>query len=186
MKHIRQILTLLGALAFCAAPVASGQATQQQSGNPEVQQSGGDPIRQLNLTPDQREQIRSIRQQNQAERAAINERVREANRALQAELDLENPNEAVVDQRVRDLGTAQAAAMRMRILTEIRIRRVLSPEQRILLKALQQQAQELRRDRLLTDPLRQQRQAERRALRNQRNGLAPIAPHREDQRRPRL
>jgi Spy/CpxP family protein refolding chaperone len=186
MKHIRQILPLLAALVFCAVPVASGQATQQQSGSPEVQQAGEDPIRQLNLTPEQREQIRSIREQNQAERSAINERVREANRALQAELDLENPNEAVVDQRVRDLGTAQAAAMRMRILTEIRIRRVLSPEQRILLRSLQQQARELRRERLLTDPLRQQRQAERRALQNQRNGLGPIAPRHENQRRPRL
>jgi len=187
MKHIGRISTLLTALVlFAAVQAVYGQATQQQPANQEAQQAGGDPIRQLNLTPEQREQIRAIREQNKAERAAINERLREANRALQAELDNDNPDEAVVEQRVSDLGIAQAAAMRMRILTEIRIRRVLSPEQRIILRSLQQQAQELRRERMLTNPLRQRRQEERRALQNQRNAIRPFLPGRENQRRPRL
>lgn len=189
MKHNGQILTLLAALVlFAATSAIYGQAAQQQPGVPEAQPGGGDPIRQLNLTPEQREQIRSIREQNKTERAAISERLREANRALEAELDSDNPDEAVVDQRVRDLGAAQAAAMRMRILTEIRIRRVLTPEQRIILRSLQQQAKEGRRERLLTNPdERQRRQAERsRALQNQRNGLGPLFPQRENPRRPRL
>jgi Spy/CpxP family protein refolding chaperone len=188
MRNNGQILTSLAALVlFAAAPAIYGQAVQQSSA-PEAQQGGGDPIRQLNLTPEQREQIRSIREQNKAERAAINQRLGEANRALEAELDSDNPDEAVVDQRVRELGAAQAAAMRMRILTEIRIRRVLTPEQRILLRSLQLQAKEIRRERLLTDPdERQRRQAERsRALQNQRNGLGPLFPRRENPRRPRL
>jgi Spy/CpxP family protein refolding chaperone len=186
MKHIGQILTLLAALVlFVTVPAGYGQATQQQPSGQEAQQGGGDLIRQLNLTPEQREQIRAIREQNKAERIAINERVREVNRALQAELDNDNPDEAVVEQRVRDLGNAQAAAMRMRILTEIRIRRVLSPEQRIILHSLQQQAQQLRRERLLNNPLRQQRQEERRALQNQRDAIRPLLP-RQNQRRPRL
>ena len=189
MKHNGQILALLAALVLCAAvPAIYGQAAQQTSGAPETQQGAGDPIRQLNLTPEQREQIRSIREQNKVEREGISERLRDANLALQTELDLENPDEAVVEQRVRDVATAQAAAMRMRVLTEIRIRRVLTREQRILLHSLQQQAQEVRRERLLTSPdERQRRQAERsRALQNQRNGLGPLLPRRENQRRPRL
>ena len=188
MKNNGQILTLLAVLIlFAAVPVTHGQTTQQQPGNPEAQQAGGDPIRQLNLTPEQREQIRSIREQNKTERAAINERLREANFALQTELDLENPDETVVEQRVRDVATAQAAAMRMRVLTEIRIRRVLTREQRVLLHSLQQQAQEIRRERLLTNPEeRQRRQEERsRGLQNQRNGLRPLLPRRENLRRQR-
>jgi len=186
MRHKGQILTLLAALVlFTAVPVICGQAAQQQSGPPEVQQGGGDPIRQLNLTPEQLEQIRSIREQNKTERAAINERVRETNRALEAELDSDNPDEAVVEQRVRDLAVAQVAAMRMRILTEVRIRRVLTPEQRIILRSLQRQ---VRRERLLNNAdERQRRQAERsRGLQNQRNGLEPLTPRRENPRRPRL
>lgn len=188
MKHNEQILTLVAAFILFAGPAIHGQTAQQQSGTPEAQQSGGDPIRQLNLTPEQREQIRSIREQNKTERAAINERLRETNRALKAELDSDNPDEAVVEQRVRDVAVAQVAAMRMRILTEVRIRRVLTTEQRSILRSLQQQAQEIRRERQLTNPdERQRRQAERsRALQNQRNGLGPLFRRRQNQRRPRL
>ena len=143
-------------------------------------------IRQLNLTAEQREQIRSIREDKKAERAAVNQRLRETNRALEETLDTDNPDEAVIEQRVRDLAAAQAAAMRIRILTELRIRRVLTTEQRNLLRSLQQQARELQRDRLLANPDERQRQrAERvRALQNQRNGLGPLLPRRENQRRP--
>jgi Spy/CpxP family protein refolding chaperone len=190
MKHNGQIVTLLAVLVLFAATCVSAQTTQQQPATPESQQSGSavDPVRQLNLTPEQREQIRSIREQNKDERAAINERVGAANRALEEALDNDNPDEAVVEQRLRDLGTAQAAAIRMRTLTEIRIRRVLTVEQRSLLRSLRQQARDIRRERLLTAPdERQQRQEERRrALQNQRNGLGPIFPRRENQRRPRL
>jgi Spy/CpxP family protein refolding chaperone len=187
MKNNGPMLTLLVALVlFAAVPAIYGQATQQQPGNPEAQQAGGDPIRQLNLTPEQREQIRAIREQNKTERAAINERVSESNRALEAELDSDNPDEAVVEQRVREVGTAQAAAMRMRTLTEVRIRRVLTPEQRIILRSLQRQAKEVRQERLLNNSdERQRRQAERRGLQNQRNGLGPLFPRRENPRRPR-
>jgi len=191
MNHNRQLLTLLaGLLLFALNPAIYGQATQQQPAAPEAQQAGlsADPIRQLNLTPEQREQIRSIREQNKAERAAINERLRESNRALETELNSDSPDEAVVEQRVRDVAAAQAAAMRMRILTEIRVRRVLTPEQRIVLRTLQLQAKEARRERLLNSPdERQRQQVERsRGLQNQRNGLGPILPRRENPRRPRL
>jgi Spy/CpxP family protein refolding chaperone len=187
MKLNGRILVLLVALVFLAAgPGIHGQAAQQQPATPEPQ-PGGDPIRQLNLTPEQREQIRSIREQNKTERAAINERLRESNRSLEEALNAENPEEALVEQRVREAAAAQAAAMRMRILTEIRIRRVLTPEQRVILRSLQQQAKDIRRERLLANPERQRRREERsRALQNQRNGLGPIFPQRQNPRRPRL
>ena len=187
-KHGRILtqLALLAVIGFPAAvPSLSAQTTQQPAAAPEPQQ-GGDLIRQLNLTPEQREQIRSIREDKKAERAAVNQRLRETNRALEEALDTDNPDEAVIEERVRDLATAQAAAMRIRILTELRIRRVLTTEQRNLLHSLQQQARELQRDRLLASPEERQRQrAERaRALQNQRNGLGPLLPRRENQRRP--
>lgn len=188
-KHNGRILTLLALLAVigfpAAVPSVSAQATQQPAAAPEPQQ-GGDLIRQLNLTAEQREQIRSIREDKKAERAAVNQRLRETNRALEETLDTDNPDEAVIEQRVRDLAAAQAAAMRIRILTELRIRHVLTTEQRNLLRSLQQQARELQRDRLLANPDERQRQrAERvRALQNQRNGLGPLLPRRENQRRP--
>lgn len=187
MKHNGTVLPLIAAFAFfIPASSVAGQAGQQQPAT-GAQQTGSpeDPIRQLNLTAEQREQIRSIREQNKAERASISLRLAEANRALEASLDAENPDEAVVEERVREVAAAQASAMRMRILTEVRIRRVLTAEQRTILRSLQQQAKELRRERLQngTDERQRRREERTQGLQNQRNGLAPLFPR---QRRPRL
>ena len=187
MKQNRQFLTSVTALVFSfVAPSIYGQTVQQpEAGSPAPMQRrlDGDPIRQLNLTPEQREQIRAIREQNQTERSAINQRVRETNRALEAVLDSENPDEAIVEQRMREVGVAQAAAMRMRILTEVRIRRVLTAEQRSLLRSLRQQANQLRRERPSKDPgERLRRRQEQRSLQNPRNGIGPLFPRRDAQR----
>ncbi|MEP6911496.1 MAG: Spy/CpxP family protein refolding chaperone [bacterium] len=189
MMRTGQILALLAVLVvLVTAPSTCGQTAQQQPEPtfPQQPRFGADPIRELNLTPQQREQIRTIRQQNQTERAAINERVRETNRALEAVLDSDNPDGAAVEERMREAAAAQAAAMRMRILTEVRIRRVLTPEQRNLLRALRQQANQLRRERPLNSPdERLKRREERRSLQNQRNGIGPFFPRRDAQRRAR-
>jgi len=195
MKHNGKLLTLMAALLFSAAGASaqSGQAgqfgqpaTQQTAPAPDSQQNGGgggDLIRQLNLTPEQREQIRSIREQNREERATINQRVRESNDALEEALNAEEPLENVIEQRVRDLAAAQAAAMRMRVLTEIRIRRVLTLDQRRILKGLQQEAIRNRQERRLDNAVERQRrrQEQNRSLQNPRNTLGPLNPRRNAQ-----
>lgn len=189
MKQNGQLLALLAVLVFFIAAPAIGQTAQQQeTASPALQQQrlAGDPIQQLNLSPEQREQIRRIRQQNQAERVTINERVRDTSRALEVVLDSDSPDEAVVEQRMRDAATAQAAAMRMRILTEVRIRRVLTAEQRNLLRALRQQANQLRRQPPLNGPdERLRRRQEQRSLQGQRNGIGPLFPRRDAQKQVR-
>lgn len=190
-QHYDRVLTLLTVLTFLAAvPSILGQTAPQPAATAEAQQRalGGDSIQLLNLTPEQREQIRSIRENNKMERAAVNEQLREANRALEETLNSDNPDEASVEKRLRDVSAAQFAATRMRVLTEIRIRRVLTAEQRNILRSLQQQARETRRERLKANSEeRLKRRAERsRTLQNQRNGLGPLLRRRENQRRPRL
>jgi Spy/CpxP family protein refolding chaperone len=182
----RRILTLLALLAVIGFPATvtslSGQTAQQPAAAPEPQR-GGDLIRQLNLTPEQREQIRSIRENNKGERTAIKAHLDDTNRALEEALNSEAPDETVVEQRLREVASAQAAAMRMRILTEIRIRRVLTLEQRKLLRSLQLEAQQSRRERRLDNAVqRQERRNARQRGMDQRNGLGPIQPRRENQR----
>ncbi|HUS10078.1 MAG TPA: periplasmic heavy metal sensor [Pyrinomonadaceae bacterium] len=189
-QHYSRLLTLLTVLTFPAAvPSILGQTTTQPTATVEAQRRafGDDAIQQLNLTPEQREQIRSIREDNKVERAALNQQLREANRALEEALNSDNPDEASVEKRLHDVSAAQFAATRMRVLTEIRIRRVLTAEQRNILRSLQQQARETRRERLqVNSEARQKRREERsRALQNQRNGLGPLLRRRENQRRPR-
>lgn len=178
MKYDSQILVLTTALlVLLGAPAVRGQ--QQQAQIPDMQQQApADPILQLNLSAEQREKIRSIREQTKAERAANNQRLRETNQALEAALDADNPDEALVEQRVRDVAAAQSAQMRMRILTEVRIRRVLTLEQLGILRTLRQQARDSRRDRMLDDSNGQRRQINGLRNQNRRNGVAPLVPRR--------
>ena len=102
-----------------------------------------DPIEQLRLTPEQRQRVRMILEENKAERQSINRRVREANVALDQSLDTDPADENVIEQRINELAAAQAAQMRMRIHTEIRIRRELRPEQLATLRRLRLQVRDL-------------------------------------------
>jgi len=101
-----------------------------------------DPITQLQLTPDQRQRVRLILEENKDERQSINRRVREANVALDQALDAETPDENVIEQRINDFAAAQTAQTRMRIHTEMKIRRELTPEQLITLRRLRLQVRD--------------------------------------------
>jgi Spy/CpxP family protein refolding chaperone len=146
-----------------------------------------DPITLLNLTPEQRQKIRTIREQTKNERAAINQQLRQSNLALQQALDADSPDEAIVELRLRDAAAAQAAATRMRVLTELRIRRVLTPEQVTTWRSLLQQAAQARREqRLENQRLNRPETNNAVPLPSQQNGLAPLLQRRRNaQRNPR-
>lgn len=188
MNHTGQIFRSIAVIIlFAAVPSIFGQAVEPQDAAGSISQQrrpGGDPIRQLNLTPEQREQIRTIRQQNQKERAGIGERVRETNQALEAVLDSDSPEEPLVEQRIREASAAQAAAMRMRILTEVRIRRVLTSDQRNLLRAFRQQANQFREP-SLRDPNERLMRRERRSLENSGSRFGGPFTRRDAQRKAR-
>ena len=101
-----------------------------------------DPITQLQLTPDQRQRVRLILEENKDERQSINRRVREANVALDQALDADRTDETVIEQRINELATAQASQMRMRIHTEMKIRRELTPDQLATLRRLRLQVRD--------------------------------------------
>ena len=101
-----------------------------------------DTIEQLRLTPEQRQRIRMIFEESKDQRQATNRRVREANLSLNQALDAEQTDNNLVETRINELAAAQAAQLRMRIQTELRIRRELSPEQLATLKRLRLQARD--------------------------------------------
>ena len=146
----------------------SAQQTQDAQGPPAG--LAQDPIRQLNLSPEQQQRIRAIREQNKEERAEINRRVRETMIALDQALDAENPNEALIEQRAREAGEAQTAAIRLRALTEIRIRRVFTPEQINMLRRLRALS---RREQRQENRAQDRNPGNVRPLPNQRNGMTP-------------
>ncbi len=118
---MRFILLFAALLLLTATSVTYAQDTAA----PPVE----DSINQLNLTPEQRQRIRTIFEDNKTERQKTNRRLREANIALTQALDAEPIDENAIDQRLNELAAAQAAQMRMRIQIELKIRRELSPEQ---------------------------------------------------------
>ena len=102
-----------------------------------------DPILQLNLTPEQRQKIRLLTQETRDERQITNRRLREANAALDQVLEADPIDENLVEQRINELTLAQAAQTRMRIHMELRIRRLLYPEQLATLKRLRLQVRDV-------------------------------------------
>ena len=113
-----------------------------------------DPITQLQLTPDQRQRVRLILEENKDERQSINRRVREANVALDQALDAEPANENLIEQRINEVAAAQAAQLRMRINTEIKIRRILRPDQLATLRRLRLQGRDVLAPQRMNNPRR--------------------------------
>ncbi|MFZ0062751.1 MAG: Spy/CpxP family protein refolding chaperone [Pyrinomonadaceae bacterium] len=183
MKVIERI-TLAFLFGACVVLAASAYAQAQQQPLPENQQPGpgGDPIRDLNLSPEQRERIRSIREEQRDERAAVNQHLRETNRALEELLDSDNPSEALIEKHLRDIAEAQAASLRMRVATEMKVRKVLTPEQLTTLRILRQNARDSRRERQIENNQRRREGIERRGLPS-RNTIAPVFPRRLDPNR---
>ena len=123
-------------LSLILVLTAAGLAMAQQE--PEITT---DPIEQLRLTPDQRQAIRRIVADTRIERQTTNFRLREANVALDEALDAGDENQ--IEQRINDVAAAQAAQLRMRIHTEIKIRRILRPEQLATLRRLRLQVRDV-------------------------------------------
>jgi Spy/CpxP family protein refolding chaperone len=145
-EHINNLnshgLALLASLALLLAagsvvPVRA-QDGDAPASSPEARRSGG-LLRALNLTPEQRAQIKTIRRETEPQGRLLATRLQQARRALDEAIYADSPDERVVEERVREVSAAQAAVVRMRTFTELKIRRVLSPEQLDAFRRLQRQ-----------------------------------------------
>jgi Spy/CpxP family protein refolding chaperone len=174
------LLSLLLLLCFSSAPISaqeSGPAAPGEAEQNPVNQ-GGDLIKALGLTPEQVAKIRMVREQNKEERRLAGERLRGAQRALDDAIYSDNASEAIIEERARELAAAQAATIRLRALTELNIRRVLTPEQLSTLRTLRMQQAQQRR---LGRELNQQRRLRDRPPGNT-DGLPPLPRDRFRQR----
>ena len=183
--NFKSLATAISLVILAALPLCAQTLPPEPPGAMQGRNMGGDPIRELNLTAEQREQIRMIREQNRSERATINQRVRETNRALEEALDSDNPDQSVLEQRIQEVSAAQAEAMRMRIKTEVKIRNVLTTEQRIMLKEMRRNVRQLRERRREDGVQDRQRRLEQRTRRlERRNRPRPASQGNANQQRP--
>ena len=132
-------ISVAALLVFGLAITALGQDPVA----PPAPQPPDDPIRQLNLTPQQRQQIRRLTAETRDERQTTNQRLRAANAALDQALDADPLDETLVEQRINEVAAAQAAQTRMRAHFEMRIRRLLNSEQLAVLRRLHLQIRDV-------------------------------------------
>ena len=140
---------------------------QQQQQMNNVEQMLGP----LNLTSEQAQQIRRIYADVREERQAATFRLRMAQRALTEAIQAPAPNEALIEQRSKEVADAQANTIRLRSLTEARILQVLTQEQRMKLRQLRAQAQMQRRNQ--QNPRIRQRDGNALQQNQNRNVLTP-------------
>ena len=119
-------LFLFGAFVSRTFAQTADDATQAETGQG---QRDANWATALGLTPDQIARIRTIRQQNRADRQMTRQRLNQAQRALDEAIYSDDANEDVIEQRAREVAEAQAADVRLRAMTELSIRRVLTPQQ---------------------------------------------------------
>ena len=104
-------------------------------------------LQQLALSPAQRQEIRRI---NIARKPVMDEaqnRLREANRALDETIYADQVNDTDVQARLKDLHAAQAEVARIRYMSEVAVRKVLTPEQLVRFRELRRDF-ELARERI--------------------------------------
>lgn len=140
-KHASRFLLLTAVAVFLFhAPVHAQEGGAQGS---EAGTAGGVGTlkERLGLTPEQLQQIREIRSQHEPEARALGRRVVQARRVLDEAIHSDEADEALIEQRAKELAEAQGEATRLRARVEWRIRRVLTREQLNTLRVIRQQAQ---------------------------------------------
>lgn len=148
-------------LAFAAAAGAQLPPPREGADTPREPRSrgvgGGGLLSRLNLTPEQRAQIRDIRRQTEQTGRPLLRRLGRARLALEEAVYSDTADDSLVQERLREFAAAQAEATRLRVLTELRIRRVLTPDQLSTLRELRRQAQLAQRRRQRARRLLRQR-----------------------------
>jgi Spy/CpxP family protein refolding chaperone len=183
-----QFIVLVALLVTLSISIEAQNTQQQQNaGDAGLAQTNqaDQMLGPLNLTQDQIQKIRAINAELKEERQAANFRLRMAQRALREAIQAPTPDETVVEQRSKEVADAQANTIRLRSLTETRVLQVLTPEQRMKLRELRQQAMITRGGNQQMPRGLQRRQN---ALRNQNpNALTPRQQRRliqQQQRKP--
>ena len=175
------LLSIMAAIVLLvASPSLRAQTQPQQTSGDTVQQQqqmnqADQMLGPLNLTSDQVQRIRAINAELRDERQAANLRLRLAQRGLTEAIQAPTPDEALIEQRSKEVADAQANTIRLRSLTEARILQVLTQEQRMKLRQLRAQAMMQRRNQ--QNPRNLGRRGN--ALERNQNSNPPLTPRQQ-------
>ncbi len=104
---------------------------QDETPNPPAANQAKRPglLAQLNLTREQIQQIREINRQNRPPMREANQRLKEANRNLDAAIYGDAADEADIELKIKAVHAAHAETVKLRAQTEYAVRKILTPEQ---------------------------------------------------------
>jgi Spy/CpxP family protein refolding chaperone len=149
------------------------QAARRPLPRPNVQEPSPPPagqialtrvaiLRLLNLSPEQRQRIREIRDRYAPQLRQLRQEVEARRDALREAIYGETVDPERVEQNLRDLLEKQGALLRLETHVEIEFRRVLTPEQLAKFREIQREELNIRR---LRRELRQREEGLRERLR---------------------
>lgn len=122
-------LALLGLVATAPAFAKPGHGEFAGSG------FGMGFVQKLDLTPEQREQLKTIRQSGKEQGKALRDAAQEARRALKEAVS-GTADDATVTKLFQDMHAKQQAAMNHGFQQLLKVRAILTPEQRVKMREL--------------------------------------------------
>jgi protein CpxP len=136
--YTRTVSTIAAAAVALTTAISAGAGQPPAGRGPGPGQGRGGPggpapiLRQLNLSDTQREQIKSLteEQRAQADGQSPVRKLAELQRALEAAIFADTPDSAQIDQLRTGIAEAEAAALAARVDLQLKIAQILTPEQR--------------------------------------------------------
>lgn len=131
MRSLSPKLLVIGLLAVCFTWTVRGQDEDPAdiAANFADRPARPNLLEALGLTPDQIRQIRAMNRERKPVMEAAQQRLREANRTLDAAIYGDTLDESEVQARLAAFMQAQAEVARIRFQSEVQLRKILRPEQ---------------------------------------------------------
>lgn len=131
-------ISLLFAFSFSAASAQEEPGTLPAPNQTVDKNQRPNLMAELGLTLDQLEQIKRINQQSKSQMRDAQQRLREANQSLDEAIYADAIDELNIKARLKDAQTAQAEVRKLRSMTELAVRRILTPEQLVKFREVRQ------------------------------------------------
>ncbi len=129
---------LVGAAAFAAAREDDGPRSRRGARGDFAERDAERVARVLQLTEDQREEWRRVREQHEANVRLLASRMRDITRRLETEANLENPDPTIVGKLELDRRRIGRQLRESRTRVDEDLARLLNRDQRIRWEALQE------------------------------------------------
>ena len=151
MKNMvkKSFVYLVVAMLLVAVPAAYAQGpfAGGGKGQPHGMRKMGNLAEELDLTTEQQERMKALRQENKGKRQQLQQELKESRKALKEELGKYRSDPAVIDGAVAQMKDLQAQLIDYRVDHFVEMKRILTPEQFEKMSKIKQGREKGRKDR---------------------------------------